>query len=245
MEKAAGVERSNSDGRGSAVPHEADRERTTVAARVQRWLDNAARNDNTSSGRVPPEWRDVERHLERIFRPAASIITDEKPGRLLSRQLLSAQQPNSGPTPLGSPPQWEDLATSRLDQNYAVRDAYNRPRDWLRAEIVVRVDGAGHLVDATVAVPSGRRTFDNAALEAVRRAVENGSTPAGGELVEVHWAVEGAVAVTLPAVGVDAYPTTGSPTTPMLGLQGLFDRSALPSLQVRTRITLLSIHRPH
>jgi TonB family protein len=129
-------------------------------------------------------------------------------------------------------PEGMNLRTLPLEQQQALARAAGEPSSWLHAEIEVRVDDQGAIVDARVVVPSGRRRFDRYALAAVKERVAGIRAPAATS----RWAIEAAYVIG-PLTSLSA----------SFDVMMLFDKasrkraSALPPMgdEVRAKVALL------
>jgi len=252
--RADSIERAMAAGKKDvdAAPPVIDRE--AGQGRVARWAREAVGEANARTGDVPPIWRDIERRIERSFRPPRNAVTRASSGGILARQLLSTGTAKIEPTLVDKQaPERSREATLAADVA-AGQAAAARAQGWVRTEILVEVGPDGLLRSAEIAASSGRAALDKLALEAVRAAVAEHPIAAGCRrappcTVRVRWAVEAAVRVHPPPVMVPTDPRTGGPAglTP-LGLKFSFDEAsgkiqherAFQS-EVCTRVTLLSI----
>ncbi len=118
---------------------------------------------------VPPAWRDVERASSMTFKPAADVVSERAPATLALKQLGAFHAAQRAIEEGHGDP----AITMARDPLAELRRRFEEePAEWLRTEIVVRLDSDGALAAATVVVSSGRHELDRQALRAVRRAVE-------------------------------------------------------------------------
>jgi TonB family protein len=238
----------------SGKPNDRDDEKAIVSARVDKWLQQEGAANFARSGRVAPVWRDVERQIDAAFRPTVDQITRDNVAQSAVKQLLGAKL-ESGPVERGRDASHElqsdhrGFAASRAEQVEAARRAYETPRNWTRVEIESEIGEDGSLLGLRIVLPSGMRELDQAALEAVKKAVSR-RPPRDGHAV-ARWAVEAAVVSKLPAGGAITDEVSGRTVGGGVGINFTFDESTgkfgvdIPfKRSVHTRISLIAITRP-
>jgi TonB family protein len=243
MRDPGGVTRRAGDGQGP--PGERDRaaDREEAATRVHGFFAEATGDERLKSGRVPPRWREAERRLATGFAPEIDDVNDDNVGKQFLKQWLS--HATSGParsseddlarsgagTPRGLDPSTESGGFLGWGAGGAT-PASAAPSYRLRTEVEVVVGADGRVISSRLVARSGRRKFDQSALEAVRQAVENGGALDEGAAVVTRWAVEAWVKVAPPApvAGFSFDETTGK-------VNGSYPLKK----QVQTKIALLSV----
>ncbi|MSP61478.1 MAG: energy transducer TonB [Myxococcales bacterium] len=218
-------------GDGQPVPGTRDvaADREEAAVNVRRFFDQATGEERARSGRIPPRWREAERRMDTDFRPPRALVTDAGAGETFLKQVLAAR-PRGGDTRRGVDPSVE-AANLPYAQALAATAATGAAASWVRAEIEVVIDESGRVVSARVLSPSGRRKFDQAALEAVRKAIDGHGALDEKTAVVTRWAVEASMAVAPPTslgFGFDESSGRVAGSYPM-------------KKEVKTRVALLSV----
>lgn len=213
LAKAAGSESPTVSPEPKASGGEEKGPRAPSAAEVvQGIVDDAVGANRAASGQVPPSVRGLERELEGRFRPPREAISSASRGEIAGDQVRRFNQvgPRSQPLPRGAmdpstayaggPARELGVGVTAMEQQIAVAEGLNEPASWRRAEVRVRLDREGRLVEVVVARTSGRPALDALALEAVRAAVSarlDELHDAGA--CEARFALESAVSVRVPS----------------------------------------------
>ena len=226
--------RADGSGNGGGRDQAADKEE--ASARIRQWADEAQGRELTQSGRVAPRWREAERKIDLEFKPSASLITDENGGESWLKQMMQGR-PESGSTPRAV----DDSANGdsrRYEQALAGQALMNKAAasSWIRTEVEVILDEQGQVVSARVTRRSGRRRFDQAALEAVQKAMAGKGVVEEKGGVVTRWAVEAAPQVSGPlALGFSFDESTGKIGGNYPGRKEIKTKVALLSVQPRQR----------
>jgi TonB family protein len=238
--------------RAGDLPERDDREdeAARVGSRVDALLGRARGESEVAGGRVDPAWRDLERAIDAGFRPPADAISSDSALVGLAKQMRNLAR--GGPTPRGvDPSRAAEPGVFIAEQIAASQAAFAEPSEWRTTEITVELDADGRLVDARVALGSGRAALDREALEAVRRALARHPLRDPRGRVTARFSVEAAVAITPPAAGAMVDPVSGRVVGGGIGLGFRFDESLrkfevdVPfTKRVRTRVRLVSLE-PH
>lgn len=197
-----------------------------TAARVHDMLSQVTGHNDVHQGKVPPAWRDAERKMAALFQPSIDMVSDDNAGKAWIGEWLRSH-PEGGTTPRGVD-QTTEIAGQRYAQVFGFSGGSNA-LPWRRTEIEATIDADGTLLSLRVAVPSGRRRLDAAALEAVRRALGSRELRDPRGRVTSRWSIEAALAVAAPtAIGLGFDETTGK-------VNGVYPMKK----QISTRVSLL------
>lgn len=219
-------------GDGLPEPNQRDKyaDREEAAAKIHEFYDQSSGEERARSGRVPPRWRDAERQIGLAFSPPAAMVTDDNRGESWLKQMVSAK-PQGGTTARGVDPSTEVGAAQAYAQSLAGQAASGNAASWVRTEIEVVIDDQGRVVSSRVLRHSGRRKFDQAALDAVLKAVDGHGVLDEKGAVVTKWAVEAAVAVAPPtSLGFSFDESSGK-------LGGSYPMKR----EVKTKVALLSV----
>lgn len=235
-------------GDGKPIPGERDAasDRAEAAARIGQFVAEATGAERVRSGRVAPRWRDAERQLTEGFHPPPALVKEADIGRTYVNQMLNTIKrgpPPSAPYERGANPSAEVASglpdnnplvrSMALDQQMAAQQATGMAASWTTAEVEAVIGSDGKLESIKITRISGRRKFDQAALEAVRKAVEGRGPLEEGEKrgVVTRWSVSASLTVAPPtSLGFGFDEVTGKV------------HGAYPFKQeVKTKVALLSV----
>jgi len=222
-------------------------EAARVGARVDALLGRARGEREVAGGRVDPAWRDLERAIDATFRPPADAISSDSALTALAKQFRNVAI--GGATPRGvDPSRAAEPGVFIAEQIAASQRAIAEPAEWRTSEITVELGDDGRLLEARIALGSGRAALDRQALEAVRRALARRPLRDPRGHVTARFSVEAAVAVTPPGVAPLVDPVSGKVLGAGVGLGFKFDESLgkfevdVPfRKQVRTRVRLVAL----
>jgi TonB family protein len=185
------------DGSGDPNARDASYDREQAAAHVKNTLAELSGQERAQSGNVAPAWRDAERRLDAVFKPARDVVSDDGAAKSWAKAWLNSK-PQGGATPRALDPSRE-LQNQRYDQLLVGANSTSTGVSWQQTEVEVVVDETGQLLQAKIVKTSGRRRFDEAALEAVRRAMSSQPVkdPKGKSIA--RWGVSAALSVAGPS----------------------------------------------
>ena len=184
-------------------------DRQLAAGRVHDMVDDLLGRERVRAGKVPTEWRAVERGLSQNFHPPVDAVKVENRALGLAHQIMRSWldgPPKSEPlrrgertpeTLLGAP-EGMNMRSLPQEQALAIQARWGEPASWLTVEIEVVTDAEGAITKLRVVRGSGRRAFDKQALAAVEAAVKGTRRPPDGHGALTRWAVSAAVAVAPP-----------------------------------------------
>jgi TonB family protein len=222
-----------------------------AGARLEAWLLDQLDADGLGARGADAWYHDVGRAMRRAFRPDLEAMRAERQAPMgpvaRLRDELGRYAPGPG-VPQGSAraqvaPEVSSLGngaamgreTARTLDDLDARSFLNAPTTWTTVEVRVVHAADGGVAGAWVERSSGLRALDQAALEAVRAAVEASPPPArlvaGRDAVRSDWRFEaGDVATRVTDAGCVDDPVHGGVQCARLG-RGL----------VRTRVRLLRV----
>ncbi|HEY7956117.1 MAG TPA: TonB C-terminal domain-containing protein [Polyangia bacterium] len=230
----------------------ADREE--AAARVDDLVGRLVGHERVESGAVRPRWRDAERRLTETFRPPLALVKQESVGKMFVHQLL--RELREGPPPAGKVARAVDASRLNVlgvsdgtnlpslpqEQQQAMQAAMGRPASWLSTEVEAVIDGAGKIVSLRVVVPSGRRKYDRAVLEAVKQAIKDrGALDEPGPVVTL-WAVDASVSVAPPTGVGFTFDESGRLQPGATGVRKYLRFNYPMQQTVKTRVKLLAAY---
>ncbi|HEX2573939.1 MAG TPA: TonB family protein [Polyangia bacterium] len=196
------------DGSGDPNARDASYDREQAAAHVRNTLAELAGQERAQSGNVAPAWRDAERRLDAVFKPAREVVSDDSAAKAWAKAWLNSK-PQGGATPRALDASRE-LQNQRYDQLLVGANSTSTGVSWQETVVEVVVDEMGQLLDAKVVKTSGRRRFDEAAREAVRRAMSSQPVKDPHGKSVARWAVSAALSVAGPSsVGFTFDESTG------------------------------------
>jgi hypothetical protein len=128
------------------------------------------------------------------------------------------------------------------EQQQAMQAAMGRPASWLSTEVEAVIDGAGKIVSLRVVVPSGRRKYDRAVLEAVKQAIKDrGALDEPGPVV-TRWAVDASVSVAPPTGVGFTFDESGRLQPGATGVRKYLRFNYPMQQTVKTRVKLLAAY---
>jgi TonB family protein len=210
--------------------------------------------ERASSGNLPPRWRDIERKLSQQFRPAPAIVRQEHRVTALAHQILRSWL--DGPPRVGAVQRGVDASVQTMlgtpegfntrsmpgDQAAAIQSRWGEAATSLRVEVEVVIDAEGHIIRSRVIHPSGRRTYDRAALAAVVEAIRAGGAPDEKRAVLTRWQVDAAVAVAPPTSIGFRFDESGNLNPGATGIRKYIGLGPYPMEErVQTHVSLTSI----
>lgn len=181
------------DGSGDPNARDPSYDREQAAAHIRTTLAELAGQERAQSGNVAPAWRDAERRLDSFFKPPREVVSDDSAAKAWAKAWLNSK-PQGGATPRALDPS-RDLKNLPYDQLLVGANSTSTGVSWQQTEVEVVVDETGQLVQAKVVRTSGRRRFDEAALEAVRRAMSSQPVKDPHGKSVARWAVSAALSV--------------------------------------------------
>jgi hypothetical protein len=187
---------------------------------------------DTLTGPAVGDWAAARRSIEARFQPTRTLITDDDKASVALRQLTNNPAPSDNPPTRRLTP---DENVEIQDATEAAQRAYERPTYSRAAEVTALTDEGGRPVSVVLSVPSGSRSFDEVAVEAVRRGLaERPPAPEPAEVrrpMQSRWQVRAGYAVTLPRAVPKMAPRSANARMPVRGLPipvpvwGTFDES--------------------
>ncbi len=228
----------------------AEDDRQLVAGRVNDMVGDIVGRERVRSGRVPTEWRAVERGLGLGFHPPVDAVRVENRVLGLAHQILRASldgPPKSEPlrrgeqvseTLLGAP-EGLNMRSGPQEQALAIQRRWGEPSNWLTIEIEVITDAEGAISKIRVVRGSGRRTFDKHALAAVENAVKAARRPAQSRGALTRWSVSAGVAVAPPTSIGFAFDESGQLNPGATGIRKYASGTYPFKETVKTKVELL------
>jgi len=210
------------------------------------WIVLIAAAGSASAGRDvepdPARWRSVKLAAIAAFHPAPASVSSSSRARLLGQQY-------SNLTPVAGSPDRKTVPVAAPDlfgATNAVHDAWAQATVRRDAILVAVVDARGELQSIELESPSGDHRFDDAALEALRRAIAEHPVAEGAARL-TRWRVGATRAVRPPRVH-PVVPMRTRPTGIVPQMAFKFDETR-PGLQpqvpftdeVKTDVELLSV----
>lgn len=185
------------DGSGDPNARDPTYDREQAAAHVRTTLAELAGQERAQSGNVAPAWRDAERRLDTVFKPPRELVSDDNAAKAWAKAWLNSK-PQGGATPRALDAS-RDLKNQPYDQLLVGANSTSTGVSWSQTEVEVVVDETGQLVQAKIVKTSGRRRFDEAALEAVRRAMSSQPVKDPHGKSVARWGVSAALSVAGPS----------------------------------------------
>ena len=228
-----GITRNASDGKGDPNERSAEELHAEATERLGTFLAEASSAERLKSGNVAPRWREAERSAQLGFHPAAGDVSDDDSVRGFLKQWMNSTPTGGGPTPRGVDPSREGgfigMGGPGAGGSMEFKDVGHTTTE---VEAIIAADGT--LVSAKVIRRSGRRRFDQQALDLVKKACVAGGGPLDEKKEMVtHWSVEAWLNITppAPALGLSFDESTGR-----LGANYPMKKN------VQTRVKLISIY---
>jgi TonB family protein len=243
-------------GDGQPVPgtRDAAADREEAAGRIHEWMGDMVGREHARSGNVAPRWREAERRVTESFHPPLDLVKQDNVGKTFAKQMLNAWQagpPKTGdvprgvdPSQLGAPGVPDNAGAFRsaaLEQQFAAQAANGNAASWLKTEVEVIVDENGEIVSAKITRASGRRKYDQAALEAVMSAIaHHGALDEKGAVI-TRWAVEATLQVAPPTTLGFGFDESGSLNKGATGINKYINGAYPMQQRVQTHVALLSV----
>lgn len=200
-------------------------------------------------GQVAPVWRELERDLERTFKPPLESASPATRGELFGQQLLRGAQA----APEKSRAGWlanRDPGNRVRAEILAAQEAYDEPSEGREAEVEVEVNADNQVTAVRLLRGSGSRRLDDEALRAVRQVVlRRPITDSPGPL-RARFALRAEAAVNLPRVTAAVEENSGLVGGFTAGIAGTFDEVTRKATvrspfakRLQTRVRLISVRR--
>lgn len=199
------------------------------------------------AGLVAPIWREVERDMQRSFRPNIEAVTRQNRGLLALRQLTMGARA----APENSDTGWLGRRNA-LDQLMAEKEAayqaYNQPAVGREAITEVEIDEEGEVRSVRVIKSSGSPALDDEAIRATGQAVRvRGPRGETGSVV-ARYGLRAEVATNLPKATTVSETNGAGVHAAGVGLSGTFDETTgrigaqVPfAKRLVTRVRLISV----